>query len=179
MRQLWLNLHLCISAFFTPVLLIITISGGLYLIGIKGTSASTAVSLPANARLDLKSGSLKEDVDKLLRGAGIEHDFEYLKRSGSTLTTRPTSRTYYVLEVTEKGVQAARLVPDLQKRLIELHKGHGPLAFKQLQRVTALGLLFAIVSGLWLGLSSVDLRRQTAVATGAGLMVGLWLAFLL
>lgn len=93
MRQLWINLHLCVAAFFTPVLLIIVISGGLYLVGVKGTVAKTDVPSPADATLDLDSGHLKEQVGGLLRDAGIEHSFEYIKRSGSTLTTRPTSRT--------------------------------------------------------------------------------------
>lgn len=179
MRQLWINLHLYVAAFFTPILLLIAISGGLYLIGIKGTTDDTDVPLSADATLDLESGSLKEDVDALLRGAGVEHSFEYIKRSGSTITTRPTSRTYYVLEVTDDGVQATRAVPDLQKRLIELHKGHGPLVFKQLQRVTAVGLIFAILAGLWLGLSDSGLWRKAAVATGVGLLVTLGLGFLL
>ena len=95
------------------------------------------------------------------------------------LGTRPTSRTNYVLNVTDTGVQATQVEPDLQKRLIELHKGHGPGAFKQLQRITAVGLLFAVLAGLWLGLSAAEQWRQTVIATGAGLLVGLGLAFLL
>ena len=179
MRQLWINLHLWVAAFFTPILLLIAISGGLYLIDVKGTTVETDISLPADALVDLEAEDLKEQVDELLRGAGIEHSFEYIRRSGSTLTTRPTSRTYYVVNVTEDGVQAARVVPDLQKRLIELHKGHGPLAFKQLQRITAVGLIFAILAGLWLALSAADLWRHGAIATGAGLVVTVVLAFFL
>ena len=104
MRQFWINLHLYVAAFFTPVLLIIVISGGLYLIGIKGTTVETDIALPANATLDLDAGDLKEEVDKLLRAAGIKHSFGYIKRDGSTLTTRPTSRTNYVLKMTDEGV---------------------------------------------------------------------------
>ena len=179
MREQWITLHLLVAAFFTPILLLIAISGGLYLVGIKGTSFESDVTVPESATLDPDSGSLKEDVDTLLRNAGIDHNFEYIKRSGSTLTTRPTSRTYYVLKVSEQRVRATRVAPALQKRLIELHKGHGPLAFKQLQRVTAIGLIFAILAGLWLGLSAADLWRKAAIATGAGLVVTLGLAFLL
>ena len=179
MRELWINLHLWVAAFFTPILLIIAISGGLYLVGVKGTTVDTAVSLPADTKLDPKSSNLKADVDALLRKAGIEHSFEYIKKSGSTLTTRPTSRTYYVLNVTEEGVQATRAVPDLQKRLIELHKGHGPLAFKWLQRITAIGLIFAVLAGLWLALSERELWRHGAIATGAGLVVAIVLGFFL
>ena len=178
MRQNWINLHLWVAAFFTPILLIIAISGGLYLVGIKGTTVEIPISLPAEAALDPKSATLKADVDALLQGAGIEHSFEYIKKSGSTLTTRPTSRTYYVFSVGEDGVQANRHVPDLQKRLIELHKGHGPLAFKWLQRITAVGLVFAMLAGLWLAYSEAGLRRHGAISAGAGLAVTLVLGFL-
>ena len=93
MHQTWINLHLRVAAFFTPILLIIAISGGLYLVGDKGTTVETSVSLPAEAALDPKSADLRADVDALLRSAGVEHSFEYIKKSGSTLTTSPTSRT--------------------------------------------------------------------------------------
>jgi len=178
-RQTWINLHLWLAAFFTPILLIIAISGGLYLVGVKGTTVEGSVSLPAEASLNLKSADLKVDVDALLRGAGVEHSFEYIKKSGSTLTTRPTSRTYYVFKVSEDGVTASRHVPDLQKRLIELHKGHGPLAFKWLQRITAVGLILAMLAGLWLAFSDADLRRHGVISTGAGLVVAIVLGFFL
>lgn len=179
MREHWINMHLWVGAFFTPILLIIAVSGGLYLVGIKGATVDSAVSLPADAKLDPKSANLEADVDALLRKAGIDHSFEYIKKSGSTLTTRPTSRTYYVFTVADGSVKATRAVPDLQKRLIELHKGHGPLAFKWLQRITAIGLIFAILAGLWLALSERELWRHGAIATGAGLAVAVVLGFFL
>ncbi len=67
-----------------------------------------------------------------------------------------------MFKVTEGSMQATRAVPDLQKRLIELHKGHGPLAFKWLQRVTAIGLIFAMLAGLWLAFSSSKVRKAAA-----------------
>ena len=47
MRNLWINLHLYLAAFLAPGLLVMAISGGLYLIGITGTLSSTPVSVPA------------------------------------------------------------------------------------------------------------------------------------
>jgi hypothetical protein len=52
--------------------------------------------------------------------------------------------------------------------MMELHMGHGPLAFKNFQKFFALGLIFIILSGLWLGLSSSRLRRRTLAAAGTG-----------
>ena len=39
-RKLIITIHLALAAFFTPILLIVGISGGLYLIGEKGEMAS-------------------------------------------------------------------------------------------------------------------------------------------
>ena len=66
--------------------------------------------------------------------------------------------------------------PSLQKRMIELHMGHGPTAYKAYQQVFAAGMLFIILTGLWLGLSSARLRFSTAVISGAGVILFLWLA---
>ena len=74
MRQHGINLHLWVAAFFTPILLLIAISGGLYLVGVKGTTVDTAVELPADATLDPKSADLKSLLQNSDRfGAAQEH----------------------------------------------------------------------------------------------------------
>ncbi len=60
-------------------------------------------------------------------------------------------------------------MPDLQKRLIELHKGHGPLWFKDFREILVVGVLFIVFSGLRLGLSSAALRTDTIATSGVGL----------
>ena len=61
---------------------------------------------------------------------------------------------------------------------MELHKGHGPSWYKQFQTAFALGLIFIMISGLYLGLMSAAYRRQTLVLCSAGLFIFLALAFL-
>lgn len=176
-RSLWIQAHLWLAAFFAPALLLMAISGGLYLLGIKGTVDATPVTLWAGATLDLDSADLEGDVRRLLTAAGVDHSFEYLKLDGSTLTTRPTSRVYYVLEVGESGVSVSRNEPDLQKRMIELHKGHGPTAFKNFQKFMAAGLLLIVLNGFVIGLAAVTLRTRTLVLSGLGLLLFLVLVF--
>ena len=98
------------------------ISGGLYLLGIKGNVTEIPVSLVPGVSLDLAASDLEAAVRQLLTEAGIEHRFEYLKREDGALITRPTSRVYYIVHGGEDGVRVTRNEPDLQKRLIELHK---------------------------------------------------------
>ena len=178
-RYFWTTLHLCVAAFLAPVVLLMAVSGGLYLLGIKGKVTELPVDLAPGAALDLAAPDLEAAVRQLLADAGIEHRFEYLKREDGTLITRPTSRVHYVVHVGQDGVQLTRNEPNLQKRLIELHKGHGPRAFKILQKVMAAGLLAVVGTGFWLGLSATGLRVRMAVTGAAGLLLFILLAFVL
>lgn len=178
-RSFWISLHLCVAAFLAPVVLLMSVSGGLYLLGIKGKVTEIPVDLAPGTTLDLAAADLEATVRQLFADAGIEHRFEYLKREDGTLTTRPTSRVHYVLHVDQDGVRATRNVPDVQKRLIELHRGHGPTAFKTLQKILAAGLLIVVGTGFWLGLSAVGLRVRMAATSAAGLLLFILLAFVL
>lgn len=170
-QQVMIKVHLVASAFCLPMVLLVAISGGLYLLGHKGQFTVTEVDLPAGASLGTDSATLEDDVRQFLADHDIDHRFEYLKVSGNTLTTRPTSRVNYVLVVEETGVAMTRNEPNLQKVLIELHKGHGSIVFKNFQKVVAAALLFILVSGVALGFASSNLRLLTVVVSVAGLLV--------
>ena len=112
-----------------------------------------------------------EIVDTLAT-AGIEDfGFSYVITRGDTLYTRPTSRAYYGLTVEGDAVTITRNEPSFQKKLQELHFGHGPSLYREFQKVFAAGMVFIILSGLWLGLSSDRLRRNTLISAGAGVVV--------
>jgi hypothetical protein len=169
-RRLFITIHLYLSSFFAAAILLVAISGGLYLVGVKGEMAETTVaSLPKAGRGPLEALS-KAEVHGLLADAGVEgFTFEYVRQSGKRAYTRPTSREHYVIDATGPGVNIVRREPDLQARMIELHKGHGPTAFKTFQKVFAVGMVFIILSGLWLGLTAPRLVRNTTISFGAGL----------
>lgn len=161
------------------MILVMATSGGLYLLGVKGSIASTPVELSSPSALSIESGTLEQDVRQLLGANNIEHEFEYIKISGTTLFTRPTSRIHYEFNLSGETVTVSRNIPDLQKSMVELHKGHGPLLFKDLQKAMALGLLIVVLSGFWLGVSSAPLRLSTLLITGSGLAVFLTLVLAL
>ena len=174
MRSLWIKIHLYVAAFFLPMLVAM---GGLYLLGVKGSVESTPVALTTTRALSANSDTLDSDVRELLSANGIDHDFEYIKVSGKKLITRPTSANYYEFTLHENEIVATINQPDVIKSLVELHKGHGPLLFKDLQKLMALGLLIVLLSGFWLGASSTGLRVPTLLTTLAGLLVFLGLGF--
>lgn len=176
LRKLLINLHLIFAGIMAPAFLLVAISGGLYLINIKGTTADSAVSLPAAATLDFSSPSLEDDVRALLAQGGIDHSFEYVRNRGTTIELRPTSRTYLSLSQTEDGLTATRHVPDFQKSLIELHKGHGPTLFKLYQKFVAILLIGVVLGGLIVGFMAKAYRGKTALSLAGGTVLFLILA---
>ena len=107
---------------------------------------------------------------------GDDCEFKYVKQKGSQLITRPTTRAFYTLDISGDEAVVHYNEPSLQKRMIELHMGRGPTAYKSYQKAFAAGMLFIILTGLWLGLSSIRLRFSTAVISGVGVLLFLWLA---
>jgi hypothetical protein len=169
-RSFFIGVHMYLAAFFAPFIFLVSISGGLYLVGVKGSVEQSPVFQSADYAIDTGAEDLKAEVDALLTAAGVtEYEYEYVKVKDNTLFTRPTSRQHYVINLGE-GVEVVRAQPSLQSALIELHKGHGPTAFKTFQKLYALGLLLIVSSGLWLGLSAARLRPRTLATSlvGAG-----------
>ena len=99
-RKILVLAHLLLAGFMAPVFILLAVSGGLYLLGNKGSVTTQDISLPANATLDFKSATLRDDVDVLLKEAGIDHKFEYVKNRGTMIELRPTSRTYISIKTT-------------------------------------------------------------------------------
>ncbi len=177
-RRLFITAHLYLSAFFAGVVVVMAISGGLYLFGVTGEVEASDIAVVSGGATLLENPSA-DAVSEVLSKAGVtDFAFEYVRASGSRVFTRPTSETHYVLQVAGDDITVTRNIPDLQKRMIELHKGHGPGLFKSFEKLFAAGILFIILTGVWLGLSAERLRRQTMVAVGSGLVVFLGLALI-
>lgn len=175
-RALLIKLHLYLSAFFSAAIILVAVSGGLYLIGIKGSVEQTPVGT-LSAGQQLLANPSQSAVESALAEAGVsDFRFDYVKQKGTQLITRPTTRAFYTLDVAGDEIIVRYNEPSLQKRMIELHMGHGPSAYKVYQQIFAAGMLFIILSGLWLGLSSDRLRRATAGVCSAGVVLFVLLA---
>ena len=157
--------------FFSAAIVLVARFGGLYLIGIKGTIDQTRIGIAGSVEQLLAEPST-EAVQAALTEVGVTNfEFDYVKQKGSQLITRPTTRPFYTLDVSGNEVVVQYNEPSLQKKMIELHMGHGPVAYKTYQKIFAAGMLFIILSGLWAGLSSTKLRGPTAAVAGGGLLV--------
>jgi hypothetical protein len=178
-RKTLVSVHLFLAAFFAPFVILIAVSGGLYLADVKGSVETRSIYQSSETSLNPQAEGLQGRVAGLLADAGVKnYSFEYVKVKGDTLYTRPTSRQHYVINLNANSLEVLEARPDFVASIVELHKGHGPGVFKQAQMVFAVGLLIVMLSGLWLGLSSPALSRRTLITSGAGTVIFLLFALL-
>ena len=174
-RKNALKIHVYVATFLAPIMLMIAISGGLYLLGFKGNVTQTKIELN-NPAFDITADDLEQQVRTLFSNNNIDADFEYIKQSGSTLYTRPTSKLHYMIKATDSSVSLTKVEPDLVKSIVELHKGHGPTAFKTLQKVTAAGLIIILITGMLIGVLNRKNRKTALISIAAGSLVFIVLA---
>lgn len=179
LRRTLILVHLYLASILAPMFILVAITGALYLTGNKGATTSTPITLPASASLDFKSDSLKQDIEAILVAAGVEHNFEYVRTRGNSGMTRPTSRPYVKFDQTPSGLTASLETPNLQYKMMELHKGHGPQLFKKYQILAGISLFFVILGGLIVGILAKAYRKPTLIATVGGTLVFIVLAFLI
>ncbi len=177
-RKTIITLHLFLAAFLTPILVIIAVSGGMYLFGEKGNITKRTVYQGELADFDFQAKNKEALVLKFLAENQIEHKFDYIKSGSDFMLTRPTSKTHFLFEKENGNLIVTERAPDFVASMIEIHKGHGSRAMKFFQKVVAIALLLVLLSGLYLGLSSAILKTKTLAVTGAGLATFLLLVLL-
>ena len=173
-----ITIHLYLAAFFAPILLIMAVSGGLYLVGVKGSMDKAAPVVVNGASIDA-AGDTKAQIKTLLDQAGLPSGFETLRDRGDTYQTRPSSRDHYEITASATGVTITPVSPSLIAAMMELHKGHGPKLFRLVEIVMALGLVLILVSGLIIGIKSPLLKTPTVAVSAAGIVIFIVLAALL
>ena len=71
--------HVSIASFLFPMVVLVAVSGGLFLAGNEGSYRIEAVEAPQDAAIDVASQELEEDVKALLADADIGHSFKSLR----------------------------------------------------------------------------------------------------
>ena len=171
-RSTLVNIHLYFSGISLFILLLFITSGSLHLFGFKEEDKKTIV-----ASIEIEEKLSKKDLENLLarelKNRWPGYRFDYIKGGDTSLTTRPTTRTFYTVQYSpDLGVaQISEHVPNINKRFMELHKGHGPKATRKI--LASIGVIFAlaILSGLWLGLSVPRYRKITLITALSSLAI--------
>ena len=78
LRQKATIAHVTIASLLFPMVVLVSVSGGLLLAGMQGSYQIEAITPPDDAAIDVTSPALEEDVKALLEDAGIGHSFKSL-----------------------------------------------------------------------------------------------------
>ncbi|MGB3738882.1 MAG: hypothetical protein WA948_05950 [Pontixanthobacter sp.] len=178
-RNFLILCHLFMASLIAPAFILVAITGFNYLIGNKGETVETALTIPAGTAIDPDAADVEDTIRGVLAANDLPTGFEYLRMREGSITTRPTSTDFVAFEEKD-GVWSATLnEPNLQHRMMELHKGHGPEKFKIYQMVAAAALFFIILGGLAVGLMSKAYRTKTVASTIIGTVAFALLAFVI
>ncbi len=166
-RKTWINIHVGLAAFFLPYLLLMPLSGVFYLLDWKGSEQkSTAFEIQGFAP------SSETEADTFFREQfkkqGSNYSFEYLKKNGDGFLFRPTSQNYHTATKTETGYRVELVQPNITRRVIELHKGHGPRFMRTVEIAFGIALILVTLSGMYLSLTVAAYRKLTFGAFGVG-----------
>lgn len=163
--------------FLLPFLLMMPISGGLYLLGFKGTEVSEKI-FQINGTIPESLEEREDFFRQTFQDANVPLRFEYIREAGKRLVFRPSSRTHLVAELTDDGAEVFRVQPNFLKSIVELHKGHGPQTFKYFQMLFALGLLLITITGVLMGVLIPSYRFKMLGSLGLGIFIfiaALWI----
>lgn len=175
-RENLFNIHFYLSSFFTPFLLLMAITGTFYLFGEKGSISKTLIQETITFN---KETSKKEQISQLLKKVDKDYRFEYIKDRGSSIQTRPTTREYFnFVEQSEGFFSLYKINPSFLKRIIEVHKGHGPGSLKILQKILGICLIVIIISGFLMSMRIQKRAKPFLISMGLGTLVLSLLFFL-
>lgn len=158
-RITMIKIHLYLSAIAAPFLIVMALTGTSYLLGIKGSEINHEVKTIALTTKELT----EESIAKELKLIDESYSFEYIKKVGDGAITRPTTREYYKFSATQDGTKITHVTPSFLRRLIEVHKGHGPGIIKTYEKGIGIFLLLILISGLYLALTMKKEKKITII----------------
>lgn len=169
-RQLFINIHLIIASLFLPLMLLMPLTGSLYIWGYSG-AIEKAEAFRISDSLPEGEKAQEDFFREQFKKNNVDYEFEYIRFGKNDFTFRPTTRVHYSAVREEGGVVMYKMAPTLLKRLSELHKGHGPRLMRSFEAIFGIALILVAISGLWLAFTVKTYRRTTLVSFAVGTAV--------
>jgi hypothetical protein len=167
-RQFMIQIHLVIASVFLPLLLMMPLTGALYLWGFKGEQTKEE-AFRITDRPPVEKLAQEEFFRAKFKEQNIDYDFEYVRAAAKEYIFRPATQIHYIANVDGDELIFSRINPNLLKRMMELHKGHGPILMRWFESLFGVALIMVTLSGLWLAFTVPKYRRLTFISFGIGL----------
>ena len=169
-RNLAIKIHLILASLLMPFLLIMPLSGVFYLIGFKG-DAKTELAFTISEKIPLDLKEKEAFFNEQFKQNNISYKFEYIREKDNEVIFRPSSKLHYTATIIPDGVTSVyKSQPNLTKRLIELHKGHGPRLMRTLEIIFGFALIIITLTGVWIALITKPYRKPMAISLLIGII---------
>lgn len=163
-----INIHLMIASLYMPLMLMMPFTGAMYILGFQGSQSSTEI-FRSRENPPVTEPEKIEFFRNLFKQQNVDYDFQYIKTNKNDFIFRPQSTVHFTAVKSADGeLIFSRNEPNLMRRLIELHKGHGPEAMRWFEVSFGIALILTTLSGLYLAWTVKPYRRITLVSFAVG-----------
>lgn len=171
-RLLLIKIHLYISGLSIFLLSLFILSGSLHYLKIGESTESIKIKQIETQKI-ANIDEFKSKFKEILEKEFSDFKYDYLKGNMKVLMTRPTSELHYVLKYDETKSQLSlvKKIPNLNKAIMEFHKGHGPILSRKILPAVGVLFLLSLISGLILGLTQPAFRRLTLGTFVSGVLL--------
>ena len=175
-RLFFVKLHLFFSGLALVFTAFMSLSGAYHLL-VGGEPEAFQEIKRWQVSTKMSPQEMSDTLLRELKAHDPSYQFEQIKQDERGAFTRPTTRDYYFLQQSQSELILLKRSPSILKAMIEFHQGHGSQRARPIQGLLGVFVFLAVVSGLWLGLSSPVLRKNTVITVISGtlLLMGLFL----
>jgi len=171
-----MQLHMLLSSFVFPAVLLYVISGALYTLDVKGSISKQTFTVtlekPFEPNLEWLMGVTEKTlVDKALV---LPDGASYLKKSKDGYKFHWGDLRYSVTAVAKKDASLVEFTyrdRSILTQVMRIHRAEAGIAFKFISIMTVLGLILVFVSGLYMAYTVPKFRNPSLIATGLGVLI--------
>lgn len=170
------QLHMLLSSFILPAVLLYIVSGALYTLGVKGHVAkqtfTVALEKPFAPDLALLSGVAEKALVE--RALPVPEGDPYLKKSKGGYKFRWDDLHYAVTLVANKDNRSVALTyreRSVLTQVMRIHRAESGMTFKIVSIMAVAGLLLVFASGLYMAYTVPKFRNPSLLAIGLGLLM--------
>lgn len=171
-----MQLHMLLSSFVLPAVLLYVVSGALYTLDVKGSVAKqtfmVALEKPFEPNLELLTDVVEKTlVDKALI---LPNGDSYLKKSKDGYKFSWGDLRYSVTAVAKQDTSLVEFTyreRSVLTQVMRIHRAEAGTAFKVVSIMAVLGLLLVFLSGLYMAYTMPKFRNPSLIATGLGVLI--------
>ncbi len=172
-RYKFIQFHALLAGFLLPIFLVMLIGGALYTLNTKGKVEKTEFDWPLAEPFVADLDWLTVQVTQALAEQGLQlpDDEPTLKKKKGEYVARWNTLSYAVTISGRKRDHTALVTVrhrNLLAQVMRIHRAEAGTAFKVLTTTLALGLLFILLSGVYLAWAMPKLRKPLLISVVTG-----------